>query len=280
MRKHILILMLVLPLLLMSCVENNKPTEEVTSESEDKATNAPGVNDDIQGIDGYSTLDLIQYSREYTPYEAGSGYYFSGTFLESTVTEKLIEYEYNECTFLIYRDPSGNIMVAGSKENYGTDIILQIADETYAYPADNIKIEGFKNVLGHDGVIISFTEGADSRPIIYLSCDGDGWIYPLAMCNKSNYEVDVNGDGVNDLISWRNSQIHVIYMSDGELYTVEIMEILNAEVLNKELNIDGIGCFYDNDTNTFEAGGYKDEEYIAVTAFIKNNILYYNRLPA
>jgi hypothetical protein len=254
MKKRILIIIFILILLLSSCTETTKI-------------------DDITTIDGYSSLDLLQYSPKYDLYETVGDR--TGTFLNSMVYEKILEYEYNNFKFLIFKTYDGCILFAG-----GTDLYFEIfgyineSGEEYLYPLENIKIDEFQNVLGHDGIIISYNNGANSRVIIYFTCGNNG-IQPLAECNKSNYEVDITGDGINDLISWQNSQIHIIYLLNGKLYTVDVAELINTEVLNKELNLNMIGCYYNDENNKFYVGGRNDENQIEVEAFVKNCILYY-----
>jgi len=218
-------------------------------------------------------IDLKEYSHKYNPYEITRDKTY--TFTNGLVAEKLIEYEYGEYKFLLFKDYFGSIILASGYKNIG-DVLLTVSEngEEYPYPIENIKFTEFKNVLGHDGVVISYPEGANSKQIIYFSCDNNG-IQPLALCNKSNYEVDITGDNINDLLSWRNNQIDIIYLHDGELYTIEVAGLINTEVLNKELSINAAGCHYDSENNKIYASGYKDNEYIEVEAFIENCILYY-----
>lgn len=250
MKNHILILIMIAALLLGSCT-GNKP-EEV--HSTDQTTDE--VDEIIPVIDGYLSVELNKYSQKYNSFEISNG---SSTFLNSLVAETIIDYESNEGhKFLVFKNHFGNILCAngyegmlGEHSDY-QDIIYSINnwEEPYQYPIETIEVAEFQNVLGYNGITFSFTAGADNRPIIYWAFK-DQWIYPLAECNKSNYEIDVTYDGVNDLVTDRNSVAEVIYMINGELYKVNI-----GEALSGELNTGSIGCLYDAESGKFIFGEY------------------------
>lgn len=267
MKNYILILIMTAVLLLVSCT-GNKP-EEVRST--DQTTDE--VDETIPIIDGYLSVELNKYSQKYNSFEISNE---SSTFLNSLVAETITDYKSNDgYKFLVFKNHFGNILCANGYEDIlgedsgYQDIIYSVDnwDEPYHYPLETIEVAEFQNVLGYNGITFSFTAGADSRPIIYWAFK-DKRIFLLAECNKSNYEVDVTGDGVNDLITDRSSVAEVIYMIDGELYKTVI-----GEALSGELNIESIWCLYDVENGKFIFG-----EFLGQTegeAFIKNNILYY-----
>jgi len=201
----------------------------------------------------YSSVKLIDYS---SPYEAISEYYKPGASLNYTLIERIIEYNYNGNTIVVGKTAGGDVFFATG------EIYFWIED--YPYPNDNIKITEYKNVLGHDGIIFSFIEGANSSSIIYLYWE-DNSIKILAVCNKSNFEVDINGDGISDLISYYNYTIQIIYLYQNKLYTVNIGEIFNTE---------GLIGNYDAENNRFEFSSYE----IIIECFIEKNVLYYKTM--
>ena len=219
--------------------------------------------------EGYSSIKLIDYSEKYDPYKDLSEYYKPCTFLNSYLNETIIEYEYNGNTVLIGKFDIGEVFMAVGKDKSNMDVFFWISD--YMYPLDNIKIKEYKNVLGHDGIIFSFPEGADSSSIIYLYWENNSFYpIPLAVCNKSNYEIDINGDGINDIISCYNNTANIIYLYGNELYTADI-----GNVLCEVLNIDGMAGYYDVENNKFEFSD--NTNAVNIECFIGNNILYYKQ---
>lgn len=232
-----------------------------------------GCSENINAIpfkEGYSSVNLSKYSEKYDPYKDISEYYKPCTFTNSLLSEKIIEYKYNGNTILVGETETGDVFMAVGNDEYGMNDVFFWIDE-YIYPTDNIKIAEYKNVLRHDGIIFSFPEGADSNNIIYLYWEDNSFQpIPLALCNKSNYEVDINGDGINDLISSHHYMAQIIYLCDNELYTAEI-----GDILRKELNIDGLMGQYDVESNKFEF--YANGNTTKIECFIENNILYYKQ---
>ena len=215
---------------------------------------------------GFSPLDLHKHSQIYNICEISGSK--TKIFLDSTVSEKIVEYEYCKYKILIFKDSAEILMFAGGMNSISE--IFWYTDEPYLYPVENIEITEYKNVLGHNGIVISYLDGADSRPIIYFTCENDN-ISPLVICNKSNYEIDINGDKINDLISCYNYRADIIYLYDNKLYIAEI-----GDILNKELNINGLMGYYNAENNKFEFNENQNtEKKVSIECFIKNNILYY-----
>jgi PAS domain-containing protein len=269
MKNHIFMLIILLLLMLNSCT-TDIPAENDIDESNTTKTDLIAEKDDIQEIEGYSSFYLSKYGEKYAADDYISSESRGSTFLYSMLSEKITEYEYGEYTFLLFKDSSGKIIFAGGKGAVNDVLYYITQDDWYAYPLENIQIEEFQNVLSHNGVILSFLAGAASRPIIYWACDDNG-IYPIAVCDMSNYEIDVTGDGINDIIMQRMGKVDIIYRHDNELY----ITYLN-DALYKELGLSGLagqGGYYDYESDMFEFSFF-DEQEATVEAFIKDGVLY------
>lgn len=121
----------------------------------------------------------------------------------------------------------GNIYVSSHKNvlsSFPSDYFLCIEDKNYYE-------EAFSGVLGHDGVMISYlgydADGYWTTFNDYYVFEDDG-VYLLARVCGVPYLLDMNGDGVNELVGtdgYMNAQI--FFQRDGKLYEADIPELFD-----------------------------------------------------
>lgn len=95
--------------------------------------------------------------------------------------------------------------------------------EDYAFPG-TITAHPFTNVLGHDGFVLSYGVGALSRPIEYYCLDEWGAPVLLASCNITALELDWNGDGTSELLTYYHNMgfTYVYALVDGRVLEADV----------------------------------------------------------
>ena len=112
----------------------------------------------------------------------------------------------------------------------GTERLIRFTEESNVY-TDGYDISLYENVLGTSGFRIECPRGAAYYANDYYYFDEEGILWLLAACGSQALEVDLNGDGQEELLwSYHGYELYYDTLIDGQLYEVDLCA-LTAQAL-------------------------------------------------
>ncbi|NCB63703.1 MAG: hypothetical protein EOM52_08850 [Clostridia bacterium] len=94
-------------------------------------------------------------------------------------------------------------------EQEGASTVLATLDYDSTHPYfPTVDADAFQNVLGQDGFVLSYQTGLAWQSYDYYGMDTGGTPTLLAECYNAVYELDVDGDGSNELLSNYHTQAY------------------------------------------------------------------------
>ena len=104
----------------------------------------------------------------------------------------------------------------------GTERLIRFTEESNAY-TDGYDISLYENVLGTSGFRIECPRGTAYYANDYYYFDEEGILWLLAACGSQALEVDLNGDGQEELLwSYHGYELYYDTLIDGQLYEVDL----------------------------------------------------------
>lgn len=155
--------------------------------------------------------------------------------------EELDFYLWDQVTVEVYRSTDGNIYAAYAPASALLDAVY--TGETncfFTFPTEaenHITLSGFRDVLGHDGVVISYQDRLPGKNEIgdvsdyYIFDDGlfsGGGPALLARVYGSAAYIDLDGDGQTELCAASGSTAQVFFGKNGGLYQADLETLLEA----------------------------------------------------
>lgn len=174
---------------------------------------------------------------ELTPYEPETA---EVTVRTGDVAQEQDFYFGEQVSVEIYRSSDGNLYAAYAPDSalpasgYGEDMNCFF---TFPEEAEDITLGGFRNVLGHDGVVISYTarmpESHDCETVsdYYIFDDGlfsGGSPALLARAYGTVTYTDLDGDGETELCAASDSTAQLFFRRDGALYQADLAAMLRS----------------------------------------------------
>jgi len=217
------------------------------------------------------------YDNIYVPNNDAAGI-CDFAILKTNVQELILEQNICGLNIVCLRDDKGNVYAA-SPDAQNADCyycFLEIGDDMFPY-ADTIEIFEYSDVLNKSGFVLSFTAGANYRPILYFYME-DNMPVLLAECNKSSYEIDSGDEKTRKLLSCSGSMIGeaaVYYFASDRIYMLDINAFAYSQFCE---NNETVSVNYDGSKDKFmidiipNAG--ETDDIISKEAYIRGNALY------
>lgn len=159
---------------------------------------------------------------------------------------------------------NGNVYVSShhlAKSSFPSDYFLCMAEQAY-------NEEPFTDVLGHDGVMISYIGELGENKVETINdyyVFEDNEVYLLARVYGVPYLIDLNGDGTKELVGTDGSQqAQIFFQRGGSLYEVDLEQLLGGQWRRDFEAIEG-AYYYDA---YYSYGWSEARQYMNLTGYV------------
>lgn len=148
-----------------------------------------------------------------------------------------------ETEVYFYRAQNNDIYGAYTDKDGNICCFIQAYDAvTCSGYEDGLAIKAYDNLFGTGGFIMCYSVGAASYALEYYYFDGSGRPAILAQCYNSHEQLDMDGDGSDELVTFYSitSSPQIYFRRDGVIYMADVITLVQARFPDwRRLSTDG-----------------------------------------
>ncbi len=148
-----------------------------------------------------------------------------------------------ETEVYFYRAQNNDIYGAYTDKDGKICRFIQAYDaETGSGYEDGLAVMAYDDLFGTDGFIMCYGVGAAAYALEYYYFDGSGRPAVLAQCYNSHEQLDLDGDGSDELVTFHSimSSPQIYFQRDGVIYMADVIALVQERFPDwRRLSTDG-----------------------------------------